>query len=647
MKTNGNNYRTSIMKMNFSILTLLLLAIIVNGQLPDRIPFRKGNLWGFSDTNKKVVIDCIYDKVFPFGIENDSFTLVLRKGKYSIINKDGSKKFNDYCKYKIYIHKNEYYKDFEKNKTIECDCYTVYLDDSIYLYSNGKYLYLFDFKEKRTKRLGNSNMIYKTPIFPEYFSKRIIDTIIKYHHGFKKSKIISYSDGNYIYGFVKKKEFMMRLDKINFKNYVCADHVYRLSNDVILIENNKKYSVVDFDNNILIPKSRLIVEPGLPKSSPHPLNLFLVDKKGDKFKKYEYYRPLDIDTSFKNSYFVVSVISHYYKILRKKIYIHVSGIIDNNWNVVLKPIYSVISTLNENKKELIEVVTQSGKQGVFNLKTKTFQIDTVYDAILNAGENLIMCSKDGKYGIIDYNNNSIIPTIYDEIDVCKDSLYRYIMVCNKDGKYGILNNKDSILLPFDYDKIMVRDSLIFVRNNYLSGFLNNKFEPVIFLKAKNLQIINNNLILAEMEMEEERYYAIYNFNGELLIPFTYTSLKLIENNLIIASNVLYEYGVIDLNNNIVINFEYDYINETEHEGIFIASKNGAFGVIDMKGNVLIPFEFAKVESTSNKNLFVVMDKKEGEIELDNSNALTIFSINFLLKKDEYYMDTRGNKYIQK
>jgi len=50
------------------------------------IPFRKNGLWGFSDKNKNIVIDCIYDEVMPFiseytGVKkNDNWGFVDVKG---------------------------------------------------------------------------------------------------------------------------------------------------------------------------------------------------------------------------------------------------------------------------------------------------------------------------------------------------------------------------------------------------------------------------------------------------------------------------------------------------------------------------------------------------------------------------------------
>lgn len=54
------------------------------------IPYRKVDNWGFSDSEKSIIIDCIYDEViFPFSEENFNLALVKSKDKFCWINTKG------------------------------------------------------------------------------------------------------------------------------------------------------------------------------------------------------------------------------------------------------------------------------------------------------------------------------------------------------------------------------------------------------------------------------------------------------------------------------------------------------------------------------------------------------------------------------
>jgi hypothetical protein len=52
--------------------------LAVSDCLPDLIPYRKGDKWGFCDLNKKIVIQCIYDDIKLCA--NGFFIVMLRKG---------------------------------------------------------------------------------------------------------------------------------------------------------------------------------------------------------------------------------------------------------------------------------------------------------------------------------------------------------------------------------------------------------------------------------------------------------------------------------------------------------------------------------------------------------------------------------------
>jgi hypothetical protein len=66
-----------------------LLAITSN--LPELIPYRKGDKWGFCDRNKKIIIACIYDWVDFF---YDGYALVEFDGKYNYIDNSNEPLFD-------------------------------------------------------------------------------------------------------------------------------------------------------------------------------------------------------------------------------------------------------------------------------------------------------------------------------------------------------------------------------------------------------------------------------------------------------------------------------------------------------------------------------------------------------------------------
>ena len=61
------------------------LLNLYNDDLPELIPYRKGDKWGFCDYQKNIVIDCIYSSVRPF---KNGLALVYLE-KIGFINRNG------------------------------------------------------------------------------------------------------------------------------------------------------------------------------------------------------------------------------------------------------------------------------------------------------------------------------------------------------------------------------------------------------------------------------------------------------------------------------------------------------------------------------------------------------------------------------
>ena len=54
--------------------------------LPDLIPYRKGDKWGFCDKDKNIVIECKYDRVELF---SEGLATVSINGKWGVIDEEG------------------------------------------------------------------------------------------------------------------------------------------------------------------------------------------------------------------------------------------------------------------------------------------------------------------------------------------------------------------------------------------------------------------------------------------------------------------------------------------------------------------------------------------------------------------------------
>jgi hypothetical protein len=75
------------MKRFFFFILILFLQENLSARLPDLIPYRKGNLWGYCDSTKKMIIEPKYDFAYDF---SEGTAIVLYKNTKAIIDTAGN-----------------------------------------------------------------------------------------------------------------------------------------------------------------------------------------------------------------------------------------------------------------------------------------------------------------------------------------------------------------------------------------------------------------------------------------------------------------------------------------------------------------------------------------------------------------------------
>lgn len=188
--------------------------------------------------------------------------------------------------------------------------------------------------------------------------------------------------------------------------------------------------------------------------------------------------------------------------------------------------YTELSNVFVNQKAILNnqlIVVNSKKQyGVIGVDGKPI-LEAKYDNITyltNTGDFLVENNK--KVGIISSSRETKVLIIYDSIEVMDSDAGLYLV--KKDDKYGIIDSKGNIKIPIENDEIGV-DISKFSQNN-----------------IKNKYILSDNLIPAR----KDKYWALYDKNGNQLTEYKYDSLGYIASNNKEAINLLVipEYNVL-------------------------------------------------------------------------------------------------------
>ena len=124
----------------------------------------------------------------------------------------------------------------------------------------------------------------------------------------------------------------------------------------------------------------------------------------------------------------------------------------------------VVLKIKGEVKEKFKITNRDGKYGMTDITKGEICIPFIYDFLqIIWADTCIIAKKNGLRGIIDFNNNSIIPFEYQ--DIVKHSGITGISIphgytiysgddyinLKKNDKWGVLNKKGKVIIPFLYD----------------------------------------------------------------------------------------------------------------------------------------------------------------------------------------------------
>lgn len=186
---------------------------------------------------------------------------------------------------------------------------------------------------------------------------------------------------------------------------------------------------------------------------------------------------------------------------------------------------TLMGIINKNNKPLIPFIYDSiyaphlrpyyfaskkNKCGVINLKGETL-IPFEYELITEAWENIkqnkderFIVQRNKKFGTISFENNEIIPIIYDGISgwVEYGPSAHYVV---KNNKWGLVSYEGKVLIPFDYDH------LFYINNSLIKCKKENKY-GVIDIENKMIVPCDND----SLEFEDAAFF-IGNREGKIRI----------------------------------------------------------------------------------------------------------------------------------
>lgn len=375
---------------------------ITSGNHKDVIIVVANDKYGLVDINGKEVLACQYDRIYDF-IGN--YAVVRDKDLYGIIDNHGE----------IVIPiKYENIRDFylEYHFLDKEDSYHV--DDVFYVRENGidKVINLTRMKTG-TSRLGRIDSPYDYQIikrngkcgFVNYLGEEILCQYENARDTFSQN-LVAVVKNNKI-GFIDKNgqtiiPFQYEYSEYGF-NYLSSIGCAKFSEGLCAMKKGQKFGYIDRQGNVAIP--------------------------------YIY----DLACEFHHGKAVVGIEENG----KGKV-----GLIDKTGNLVVPMKYNDIHYCNVGAY----IVEQSNKQGVMNLDGAII-VPIDYDEICYLG-NYAYIRKGNKYGVIDGQGHFLLPCEYNEIPL--ESLYGNVFVVIDNKKRGIVNVNNEVVIPSIFDRLSER-----------------------------------------------------------------------------------------------------------------------------------------------------------------------------------------------
>ncbi|WP_291727311.1 WG repeat-containing protein [Bernardetia sp.] len=331
------------------------------------------------------------------------------------------------------------------------------------------------------------------------------------------------------------------------------------------------------------------------------------------------------------------------------------GLMDEKGQVILPPTYSYIFPFENGSAKV-----KTGENFGIIDKTGKAILPLEYEYIGSFENGMALMVKSKQVGVVDNKGKIIITPQYERL-----SLENGIIRARKNGKWGIINSQNKTLLPFEYQYISTfSENTAIIRKNNLWGFLANQnttlkviLEPSI--KADFINEVRNGIakVSSGRYIEEDGYgnknayykqNGIIKTNGNWILEQKYSfiedeifDLNTAQSNQLVLIEQNGKVGYADKTGKIIVAPRYDAIQDNFSEiyfakkGISEVKNSGKIGYINHEGKEILPLEFSKVNDFYGiynvKDAVTVAKKpnsKYGTIDRHN-NTIIPFEYDFI------------------
>ncbi len=305
-------------------------------------------------------------------------------------------------------------------------------------------------------------------------------------------------------------------------------------------------------------------------------------------------------------------------------------------------ITKLLSTKPKNDEKIISIdyysVYTNGKWGVINTKGETI-LQPIYEEMVqvpNKSKKVFICTYDVDYNAGTYKSkavnekNETIFSQYEKVEVLQNSdedgnlqTEENILKVSKNGKYGIIDFDGKEILPCEYDEIYslngVKNSIITVRGNK-KGLIDSKGNIIISNEYKDIKTLTNKYENGYIVQNDQNKFGVISYSKKVALECKYDEIKNVYSDNLYVVKENGKLKIVDNNSNSYLEGKYSDITGINGDNV-IVKNDSKFGVVTKTGEQLIPIDYDEMTYLYSNNYIAKKDNKYGVVNLENKTML--------------------------
>lgn len=255
------------------------------------------------------------------------------------------------------------------------------------------------------------------------------------------------------------------------------------------------------------------------------------------------------------------------------------------------------------------------------------------DETSEARDNEVIIKKDGKFGVISIENETILDLIYDYILRIDENLY-FIQIAETKKLYNTKINKN-----INLDEVsVIRDGLFRVKYKEKYGLVDRNLNEIISIEKNFIDGNNENILVFS-----EDIISLYNKYGEYKkLKNKYEKVKLgIGKYLYAKKNGLW--GIINTSEKVVVDFKYDSFLDLNDKDILVGYIDDKSYLINLQGEkpLELKAEYDNYGIESCEKIMVLKKGKIGYIDIFGEEIISSkYDGGFSFKEDKNFIQVK-------